>query len=79
MTRIDPNAQVLLLLKERLERAAGARFARETAAPGATERLAALAARDDLPERGFREAVLRAMMSRRGWATRSPAMRSSTR
>jgi hypothetical protein len=64
MTRIDPHAQVLLLLRERLERTARTEASGPTTS-AAQNRLAALAMLRDLPERSFRRAMLRGMMAER--------------
>ena len=69
MTQITASDQVLLLLREQLRRSDRARSAKPTRADGRPaapqQRLAALAAIEDLPERDFRRALVRSLLSER--------------
>ena len=67
MTQISATDQVLLLLREKLQRGERARTVSPTERRSATpqQRIAALAAVKDLPERDFRRALIRSLLSER--------------
>lgn len=69
MTQITAADQVLLLLREQLQRSDRARsrtIARQDERPAPPQqRIAALAAISDLPERDFRRALVRSLLSER--------------
>lgn len=67
MTQIGAIDQVVLLLREQLQRSERARGARRSEERPATpqQRLAALATVRDLPDRDFRRAVVRGLLGER--------------
>ncbi len=67
MTRIGPSEQILLLLRERLERVdrCEANLNGQPEPLDAQARLAALAGLKDLPQRSFRRAIVRGLLTER--------------